>query len=486
LFPEKHTVYIFFLCFLALSWKLYGTPYFLPSLTAAIITFINYSLRFRWKELLPGTLAVVAVLGISSLFSPKAELPPKVAWIKELHGQKVAITADWKFIRLKSEEVRVGDLIDEEGKLLVKNNSVGARLQRVRFNLYRKLEETVDYPLSALIGACTLGIRYELPASTKGYFALSGLYHFLAISGLHVGVVIGALAALFRLLGLRRPLTTASLAVLPLMPLTGLPPSAVRAYLFALLLSLGIESFRKISPLYTLGVVMLLTILFGEFNLSAALSFSAVGGILLAAQGEGSSAEKWLKVAVAPMLFTLPIVLNVFGTVNAASWLSTLLTGFIFTPFLVASFGAQVLLFKLPLLNQAAQWLGALFVQSVQWAFDVTKWAIIHSEISVAIAATTFLGALVLALWGGVRLVLLPPALLLIFAAFNQTVVKGRELHLHGWRLNSFRFVATEGQRYRECTIYGTYVMPATRKLLFWNTLVDERLKYLKGKKHYW
>jgi len=476
---KKEVLYVYFLAFGALTFKSAGTPYFPYLLAATLILFSAYALRFRWQELLLGSLTVAALIAVSTLLSPPETSLNQVEWIKELHHQRVALLKSGSWIKLKDDGIEVGDLVTPEGELLLKKNSIGVKLQRFRFNLYRKVEEKIDYPVSAVVGACTLGVRYELPASTKGYFALSGLYHFLAISGLHVGIVVGALAGLLKLLKLRRPITTASLLILPLMPLTGLPPSAVRAYLFTLLLGLGIEEFRKISPIYLLGLVMLFTVIFGDFNLSATLSFLAVGGILLQVEGKERRLVKSLKVAVAPLLFTLPVILYTFGTVNSASWLSTVLVGLIFSPFLVLAFLSQITLFKVDLANSATQLFGELFIKAAQLSFFNTKWWIIHSEISLALAGLTLLTVLVLVLAGRRGLSLLPPILLLFYAVFNQTVVKGKELRIEGWRLNSFRFVATEGQRYEECRIYGSFVMPATRKLLFKSSLIDLRLKEL-------
>ena len=478
----KAIIYIYILGVYGLAWKSINTQFFTFIVLTLILLTGVYWKRHSLKDLIPGIAITTLILLISNL-SANSHLP-KVIWIKEKNENcKVAVVEGWKWIRIKKgENVEVGDIINEDGRVLLKGSGLGVALERLRYKLYRELEGAVDYPISAVAGACTLGIRFELPPSLKGYFSLSGLYHFLAISGLHVGIVIGALAGLLKLLRLPRPLTAASLIMLPLMPLTGLPPSALRAYLFMFLIALGIEEFRKITPLYLLGVVFLLTVLFGKFNLSAALSFAAVGGILLSVEGEGSKAEKSFKVAVAPMLFTLPIVLHVFGTVNVMSWLTTILVGFIFTPFLISVFLMEITLYKVEIINRAVELLGELFIKATQLSFHYTKWAVIHSEISLFLAGITYIACLVLYLWGRVRFILIPPALLLAYAIFNQTVITGKELHLKGWKLNSFRFISTEGQRYRDCKIYGTYVMPATRKLLFRNRLIDERLLRLEGK----
>ncbi len=473
-------IYIYTLAFYGLAWKLFNTQYFLPVATAVALLVLFYHRRYSVRELLPGV-GILSVILILSNFHHQSNLP-RVMWIKGYNQDyRIAVVEGWKWIRVKEgEEVEIGDLISKEGEVLVKGKGISVALDRLRYKLYRELEEAVNYPVSAVAGACTLGIRFELPPSLKGYFSLSGLYHFLAISGLHVGIVVGAVAGLLKLLRVPRPLTSACLVMLPLMPLTGLPPSALRAYLLMFLIALGIEEFRKITPLYTLGVVMLLTVIFGKFNLSAALSFSAVGGILLSIEGEGDKWEKSLKVAVAPLLFTLPIVLYLFGTVNLMSWLTTILVGFIFTPFLISTFLTEVTLYKVGPINEITQLLGELFIRATQISFNYTKWTIVHSEIPLYLAAITYLACLLLYLTGKVRFILIPPALLLVYGLFNQTVITGKELHLKGWKLNSFRFISTTGQRYRECRIYGTYVMPATRKLLFRNRLIDERLKRFK------
>ena len=357
----------------------------------------------------------------------------------------------------------------------------------MRYSLYRKLEGKIDYPVSALVGAATLGFRFELPASIKGFFSLAGVYHFLAISGLHVGVVIGAIAFLLKLLKIPKPLTVSALLMLPLLPLTGLPPSAVRAYLFTLLIAIGLENYRKITPLYLLGVVMLFTIIFGEFNLSAALSFSAVGGILTAIETEKNQKLKFLKASIAPMLFTLPIVFSVFGTVNLLSWLTTFVLGFIFTPFLIFSFLSQITLLKVEVINKITETLGILFIKGAREAFELTKFAIIHSELPIVITGSAFLITLYLILFHEGKYFLAPLLGLLLYGALNQTVVSNKTLTLEGWKVNSFRFISTEGQRYKHCKIWASYVFPATKKLLFRSQLFDERVptleRWVLGKK---
>ncbi len=438
-------------------------------------------MRFKWRELLPGVLLLVPLIALSNTFTEREKTGNvrKVLWVKEYRDSyRVAVLEGWKYVRLK-EEAEPGDLVNLKGKLIKRPEF---SLDRFRYHLYKRIENSIDYPVSALVGATTLGFRYELPASVKGYFSLSGIYHFLAISGLHVGIVVGALAFLFKLLKFRKPLTAAALTVLPLMPLTGLPPSAFRSYLFMLLLAVGLENYRKITPLYLLGVVMLFTVLTGKFNLSAALSFSAVGGILVALEGEGKKLAKSVKVSFAPMLFTLPIVLNVFGTFNPLSWLTTLVAGFLFTPFLIGAFLMQVTLEKVTAINEITQFLGYQFILSSHLLFKLTKWSITHYEAPLWIAGAVMLSSLFLLLFTKPDYSFIPLILLTVLALVHPTVVSGVRLELPGWKLNSFYFISTEGQKYRNSVLEASYVFPATRKLLFRNRLVDTRLKRFRSK----
>ncbi len=473
---EKHTLYIIFLNAVALTLKGFHTPYFPYLLIATFATFAIYSLRFKTRELIPGTAVIAVLVAITTLpFSPYHNEQEKVSWIKPLGDSKyIVITSSHRYHVVK-EQPEIGDVVLSDGKLL-KGNSITNFFPRLRYKIYRKLEENCDYPISALTGATTLGVRNELPYSIKCYFLFSGIYHYLAISGLHVAIVIGAVGSILKLLKFSKPYTKAALALLPFIPLTGMPPSLIRAYLFSLLVALGVESFRRVTPLYLLGVVMLLTTLFDKFNLSAALSFSAVFGILIAISGKEGKITKSFKVSFYPMLFTLPIILFKFGTFTPFSFISSILSGAVFTPFLLVSFLNEITLFKLDVLNSLNELLGTQFIKLSQVLYPVSHKFTIHSEISLPLAAGSLLTAFILILLERKRASILPLLLLLTWAALNQTKVFNRTIEVKGRTLNSFYFISSEGQRFENCTIYSSYVFPATEKFMKHNKLIDKRI----------
>lgn len=476
---EKHVVYIYFLSFLVLTVKEFNSVYFPFLLLATLLLFLNYALRFKVKEIIPGVTVALIALGISSLFHQSSENHDgrKVLWVKEFNDDfKVALLEGGKSVKLK-EEAFPGDTVNLDGKL-VKRNPLS--VDRLRYEIYKNTEQKIDYPISALVGATTLGVKYELPPSIKSYFSLTGIYHFLAISGLHIGIVVGFLSLFLRILKIRKPLTVSSLLILPFLPLTGLPPSAMRAYLFTLLLSLGIESYRKVTPLYILGVILLLTAVFGKLNLSAVLSFTAVGGILVAIEGKEEKWKKFLNVSFAPAIFTLPVTLATFGTFNLLSWLNTFVTGLIFTPFVLFSFLHQITLGKFELINRITEILGCLLVESSHPLFNLTKNFIVHCQIPVFVSGLTMVSMLFLAFFSKPIYSFIPPLVLLTYAFFFPTTIANREVTVNGKTLNSPYFISSSGQSYGNCTIKSPYVFPYTRKLLFKNKLYDLRVKFTK------
>ena len=479
---EKHTTYIFFLSFLIVAIQNSGKSCFVFCLLAAFILLVYYWFKFKLSELLPGTVIALFVFIFFKFLSP-VENPERVVWITERwNDTKIALLLDGSRIPVE-DNVKIGDIVNESGRIIQKGSSIFYLLPNLRLRIYRKLEENIPYPVSSVAGGATLGVRREIPDAVKSYFLLSGLYPFLAISGLHIGIVIGSIAFVLRLFSLKKPLTKASLVVLPLMPLTGLPPSAVRAYLFTLFVSLGIENFRKVSPYYLLGVILFLTAVTESISIGAVLSFLAVGGILVIIDSVKSKVLKLLLFPVAPALFTLPVVLSNFGTFNLMSVVNSQIAGFIFVPFLIVTFLAEVTLFKFDFINETVEVLGSIFIQLSQKLFFFTKDFILYSRVSLWISGAVLIMMFFFLLSKKKLLSFLPPFLLLVYAFLSPVTVTDRTFTVDGYKLNSSWFISTEGQSYRNCLIYSDYVLPYTKKCLCRNKLVDKRVIITRNSK---
>jgi competence protein ComEC len=154
----------------------------------------------------------------------------------------------------------------------------------VRRAIARRFAE--DAPL---VDALLLGERGEVPAATTQALARTGLVHLIAISGLHVGVIVTALFALLRLSGLARPHAALACAcALPLLYAMVVPrPSVARACLMAAAVLLGIATGRRTSAINGLAVATLALTATDPWvarSIGFQLSTAATGAILLCAR----------------------------------------------------------------------------------------------------------------------------------------------------------------------------------------------------------
>ena len=272
-------------------------------------------------------------------------------------------------------------LLDENGGRLVYRWLYGARLR-----LTESLAEVVPEPQASLGQALLLGLRDNLPEGLVDDFRATGTSHLLAISGLHVAVVLGLrLAASQWVLGRRRqyyllvPLVLVWLYAL----MSGLSPSVVRAATMGTVYLAAHALGRPRSVLPTLGLAAALMVAVTPtllWDVSFQLSFTAIGGIAVMAepvairlravvgvQREDATAHRSpmglladaVAVTIAATMATLPLVAFYFGRVSLVGLPGTLLA-LPALPFVLVSHATA------GLLGLAATWL-ALPIGWLAW-----------------------------------------------------------------------------------------------------------------------
>ena len=111
----------------------------------------------------------------------------------------------------------------------------------VRSSLTAQLKAVMGEEAGGYAAAMLLGSREQVPEEDRGAFARLGIAHLLTVSGLHVGLIFAAVAALLRRTGLSRRwrfvLTAVLLGLYCL--ITGLNPPVIRAALLMLLWEYG-------------------------------------------------------------------------------------------------------------------------------------------------------------------------------------------------------------------------------------------------------
>ncbi|MCQ2188790.1 MAG: ComEC/Rec2 family competence protein [Paludibacteraceae bacterium] len=153
-----------------------------------------------------------------------------------------------------------------------------------------------------LIVAITLGNKTEMDDDLKEAYSKAGASHLLAVSGLHVGVIILIVEFLVgMLIAPKRYPFTFALTLLAIIWgyafLTGLAASVVRTSLMYTVYRVALLLFRKANPINVVSFtafVMLVYDPFWIFDLGFQLSFGAVYSILLFGQPMIRKIEEWV------------------------------------------------------------------------------------------------------------------------------------------------------------------------------------------------
>ncbi len=137
-----------------------------------------------------------------------------------------------------------------------------------------------------LLEALLLGYRRNIDSSTYRAFRKTGLLHFISLSGMHLGILIGIIWWLCKTAGLMKP-TRAIICIIAIcIFLLIVPPRAptVRAAIICWVFCASFFFRRKSNSLNTLSLAAIILLLIRPTNLFEAgwqLSFASVLGILL-------------------------------------------------------------------------------------------------------------------------------------------------------------------------------------------------------------
>lgn len=196
-------------------------------------------------------------------------------------------------------------------------------------------------PEAEVLKAVLAGDRSGLAYSLRDGFAALGIAHLLAISGLHMGIIIfigyGVLFTIVRLippLALRYDTpfiakTGGLVCAFVYTIFVGATIPTLRAMIMASCLIGALAFLRKASLLESLAVAGIIILLFWPVSLNSpsfVLSFSAVVGII-AVYSRFENVPAWVMFVLIPIgasIFTLPVIVYVFGFVSPLGVISNL------------------------------------------------------------------------------------------------------------------------------------------------------------------
>ncbi|MGI5929583.1 DNA internalization-related competence protein ComEC/Rec2 [Pseudoflavonifractor sp.] len=260
----------------------------------------------------------------------------------------------------------------------------------------RAMREHID----ALFSDETAGLALALTTGDKSgltggfYTALKrcGLAHVVAVSGMHMSMVVMLAAMLVRRRRRKMMAIVSIPLVLAFMALTGFAPSVVRAGVMQILLLLGPALSREGDTVTSLSFALLLLLLQNPnaaMDVGLQLSFLSVAGILTITgrlnekffhrfplkKGKTkprrlyNSAVRFLvgcvTMSIGAIAFTTPLTVYYFGTVSLVSPLANLLTLWAVTVLFLLCLPAAALGGVLPVVGKAL----AALAEPVSWLF---------------------------------------------------------------------------------------------------------------------
>src|SRR5690606_20490632 len=172
-------------------------------------------------------------------------------------------------------------------------------LTKTREALAASLTRHVPGPARPLLAASLLNLTAHVPDDTRDAFLRSGMQHILAISGQHIGLLLGFLLIAGLCARLPRKLTFLLAAALTAayIPLVGSPVSVVRSGLMFACVLPAIMLERPTAGLHALGLTAAADLLLDPhnvLNLGFQLSYAATLALILGAQPAQRAAQSFM------------------------------------------------------------------------------------------------------------------------------------------------------------------------------------------------
>ncbi|MEG1933067.1 MAG: ComEC/Rec2 family competence protein [Kiritimatiellia bacterium] len=312
-------------------------------------------------------------------------------------------------------------------------------LSQFRNRLAENLARGVTPSEALLTQTMTLGTRKKLPYTARKLYADTGIIHIFAISGLHVGIVAGILVWILAWSGvlIRTRWLILFPALFSYLLLTGIPPSATRACVMAVIYCFAPSVLRRsdaCSAFFVTAAAVLLISPGWIANVGALLSFSVMGGILLLigplsyflnclfrskvqrnVVGELPRHQPWhlklrhgialiLALTISAWIASLPFSLYFFGRISIAGLVLNLFVPTVTIAIVWCACVSAFAGFVLPVVSVILNRLNAFFLECITWAAEglhTMPWSLVELNEPIGCLLTLLLEAsmILIGLW---------------------------------------------------------------------------------------
>lgn len=257
-----------------------------------------------------------------------------------------------------------------------------AEIHKLRDWVGQRMSVYLDEDTASIAQSLVIGEKEGLTSEIQEVFSAVGISHLLAISGLHISILIGALTALLSFLNVKAKRIILIVIMLFYIVFTGGAASVIRASLMGIIL-IGSKVFdREYDTLSSLSTIFILLLLMNPtylFQLGFTLSFASVFAIICLAPRFIKLFSKWfpkkmadsIAITLSATLGTLPLVAYGFGEISLIGLVSNLFIIPVFTVCLVLLFAGTVLSVIFVPLSFPFMWVANWILKFIIWLADI-------------------------------------------------------------------------------------------------------------------
>lgn len=235
----------------------------------------------------------------------------------------------------------------------------------IKNSTYQNLISNLNYDNANISYAILFGDKQGLSQDLSNMFSYAGISHILAVSGLHIGVLVSAIMFILKKIKMNKFVRLGILSAILIFYsyLCSFTPSVCRASIMAIVLSLCdiyLIEYDSLSSLSIAGLIILAFNPFALFTVSFQLSFLCIFAIISLAPTLSKMLEKIklpkvlassLALSIATNLAILPVGFNNFAKVSLLGIITNIFVLPIFSITYVLLFGVAFLSLILPFMG---------------------------------------------------------------------------------------------------------------------------------------
>lgn len=235
----------------------------------------------------------------------------------------------------------------------------------IKNSTYQNLISNLNYDNANISYAILFGDKQGLSQDLSDMFSYAGISHILAVSGLHIGVLVSAIMFILKKIKMNKFVRLGILSAILIFYsyLCSFTPSVCRASIMAIVLSLCdiyLIEYDSLSSLSIAGLIILAFNPFALFTVSFQLSFLCIFAIISLAPTLSKMLEKIklpkvlassLALSIATNLAILPVGFNNFAKVSLLGIITNIFVLPIFSITYVLLFGVAFLSLILPFMG---------------------------------------------------------------------------------------------------------------------------------------